>query len=322
MKRLFTALLLPAFSFFIYASEGFHLSVEPIAGIRTGHVGEYVYYKVSSGDYDKISYLQWNIKPEWYGGGSIELSYNRLHISTDITAGLPVKCGEMQDSDWQNLPSNDYTQTNYSVSDNYIKTDIKSGLTVSYDFKPDDVITLSPFAGFDFQYYKFEADNVTLWYGAQNKTTGRYDSYTSGQKIEYITDGSAVMTYKWYSYITWIGLNTDFHVAKRWNLGISGAVAPWVFLSVEDHHILRSIYTSTNASDFFCAFKADLSIRYRISDRLTAGLTGYITMSSEIKGDLEYKASESADYETVENQKYGSDFQFGGCTLYMKYQIF
>lgn len=202
MKRLFSALLLSAFSVFIYASEGFHLSIEPLAGIKTGRVGEYVYYEASSGDSDTLSYLQWDTKPEWYGGGTIELTYSRLHISADITAGLPVKCGEMQDSDWQNLPLNDYTQTNYSVSDNYIKTDIKSGLAISCSFKPNDVITLSPFAGFDFEYYKFEADNLTYWYGTKNPVTGLYSSYNSVPKVEYVTDGSAIMTYDWYSYIT------------------------------------------------------------------------------------------------------------------------
>ena len=73
MKRffLFAAFLFFSFAAFAVDLKDFSLYVEPLCGMKWGQINEYVFYNNSYFSRDKLSELNWEIKPEKYLGAKI-----------------------------------------------------------------------------------------------------------------------------------------------------------------------------------------------------------------------------------------------------------
>jgi hypothetical protein len=64
-----------------------HKAIEPVFSVA---YGELLFYK-SQGDYKKNSYLEWEAKPVWYGGGKLAATFKSLLLSK-VAFQLPGKC--------------------------------------------------------------------------------------------------------------------------------------------------------------------------------------------------------------------------------------
>ena len=188
----------------------FSLSVEPLIGIKNGQVNEYVFLKESNYDCDKLSELNWEIKNEFYSGLKLNGGYKNVFLEAGFTAGFPMECGTMKDSDWLNNNSASVTKTSghdykthYSESDNYIDYDISASLKTGYSFKLPELkkisTKISPFFEFEYQLFKFTAKNGTAWYG--NETDGYYAAWNDeeNRSIKYFSGD--VISYKRQNFI-------------------------------------------------------------------------------------------------------------------------
>ena len=148
MKKIFLLLAFAWFSFstFAVSLKDFSLSIEPLFGIRYGELGEYYYENQTNYDTNKVSELEWEYKPVFYIGAQISGGWKGISASTYIKVGIPKKSGLMTDSDWlnnspfyvsaENAKKTQNYKTNYTESDNYLKTNINWGIKAGYTFSP------------------------------------------------------------------------------------------------------------------------------------------------------------------------------------------
>ena len=112
-----------AFSFPDPDAIDWNLSVEPLFGCKIGELGEYVYQQNCRYSDNKLSELNWDIKPAVYLGAKIAGGWKGIGLSTYVTGAIPKRSGIVMDSDWLNKQyanaENYLYKTNYSESDNY-----------------------------------------------------------------------------------------------------------------------------------------------------------------------------------------------------------
>ena len=194
MKKLLLSLALAFFSFPIFSVslKDFSLSVEPLFGMKWGQIDEYVLAKESNFSDDKLSELNWEIKPELYVGLKIMGGWKGFFQESYFSAGIPMKSGQMFDSDWLNAmpyslsPSDGVTYANavshdyktcYSEHDNYLEYDFSFGFKGGYEFKIFDIFKIKPSIAFEYQNIRFSGKDGEGWYGyGSRKKSGDYYS--------------------------------------------------------------------------------------------------------------------------------------------------
>ena len=249
----------------------FSLSVEPLIGIKNGQVNEYVFLKEPIYDCDKLSELNWEIKNEFYSGLKLNGSYKNVFLEAGFTAGFPLKCGTMKDSDWLNNDPTQVTETsghdyktNYSESHNYIDYDISASLKTGYSFKLPELkkisTKISPFFEFEYQLFKFTAKNGTGWYG--NKTDGYYAAWNDeeNRSIKYFSGD--VISYKRQNFIFWLGGSIAFNLPKDFSVGAGFKFSPFVYSESIDCHHLRGLYFLDIVSDFCSLFNYNFNSEF------------------------------------------------------------
>lgn len=337
MKKVLPLVLaIPFFSIFasVYATAeikktDFSLSVEPLVGIKNGQVNEYVFLKEPIYDCDKLSELNWEIKNEFYSGLKLNGSYKNIFLEAGFTAGFPMKCGTMKDSDWLNndptlvteTSGHDY-KTHYSESDNYIDYDISASLKAGYSFKLPELkkisTKISPFFEFEYQLFKFTAKNGTAWYGSE--TDGYYAAWNDEENRTITGD---VISYKRQNFIFWLGGSIAFNLPKDFSVGAGFKFSPFVYSeSIDCHHLTGSYYLDI-VSDFYSLFNYNFNTEYKIDSQKSICLNAdylymktlrgksYSSDSQKWSKDNELKASEG-----------GADQHCFNISLSFKYNFF
>lgn len=131
-KFLLSAILLFSLSA-LFAWENFTFSITPKAGVMYGQIDEYVFSKISKASQDKMSELNWDIKPAVTIGAEIDATAGKwFYFGGNLRTAFQGKTGSMIDRDWRNI---DYDKnniallnsgtsqtalTNYSSHDNYL----------------------------------------------------------------------------------------------------------------------------------------------------------------------------------------------------------
>lgn len=340
MKKVLPLVLaIPFFSIFasVYAAAeikktDFSLSVEPLIGIKNGQVNEYVFLKESNYGCDKLSELNWEIKNEFYSGLKLNGSYKSVFLEAGFTAGFPLGCGTMKDSDWLNndptlvtkTSGHDY-KTHYSESHNYIDYDISASLKTGYSFKLPELkkisAKISPFFEFEYQLFKFTAKNGTAWYGSE--TDGYYAAWNDEGNRKILYFSGDVISYKRQNFIFWLGGSIAFNLPKDFSVGAGFKFSPFVYSESIDCHHLTGSYFLDIVSDFCSLFNYNFNTEYKIDSKKSICLNAdylymktlrgksYSSDSQKWSKDNELKASEG-----------GADQHCLNISLSFKYNFF
>lgn len=347
MKKVLPLVLaIPFFSIFasVYATAeikktDFSLSVEPLIGVKNGQVNEYVFLKESNYDCDKLSELNWEIKNEFYSGLKLNGGYKNIFLEAGFTAGFPLECGTMKDSDWYNndptlvteTSGHDYKtnyhdyKTNYSESDNYIDYDISASLKTGYSFKLPELkkisTKISPFFEFEYQLFKFTAKNGTAWYGSE--TDGYYAAWNDeeNRSIKYFSGD--VISYKRQNFIFWLGGSIAFNLPKDFSVGAGFKFSPFVYSEAIDCHHLRGLYFLDIVSDFCSLFNYNFHTEYKIDSKKSICLNADYLYMKTLRGKSYSSDSQkwSKDNELKDSEG-GADQHCFNISLSFKYNFF
>lgn len=337
MKKLILSLAIAFLSFSAFAVnlEDFSLSVEPLFGMKWGQMNEYVFSKKSKFSYDKLSELNWEIKPEWYYGLNIQGGWKRFFVETGVKFGVPKHTGLMIDSDWQNIfyssaNGGNTVKTNYSESDNYLDYDVSFEIKGGYEFKIFEIFTLKPAIAFEYQNIKFTGKNGTGWYGY---TVGANDVYNYGpwyncedtnhQKILDFS-GEEVIVYNRVADYLWLGSDFSF-LAPYSNTLIFNTgffFAPYVYAVSFDYHLIREFDYADLTTGFFGAFKWNLGAEYKINDRHSIILNANYFFMRVLRGDDYEKKSSESNYKKSNAADGGAGARYFDLCFSYRFKLF
>jgi hypothetical protein len=296
-------------------------SAEPLFGVQYGTVNEYVYQKNSSGDYQKLSELNWEMKPVLYYGGKLTLEWKNLQLSGYGKGFIPMKCGNMYDSDWQNITINDDadTKTNYSISENTVTSSYKLGADVSYTFYLDKYVSVQAIAAVDYMYTKMEARNGYGWYADKwSLGTSIGYSYDSNNAI-YIPSGKLLgIDYTREDMLTWIGITNIITPFRQLSTTLSFFVSPYAYIQSIDHHYGKGYYIDI-MSGFCSSYKFETTGMYNFTKHFSLRLAVSWIFSGIISGVNYYSTSQSGPWAEVSDVRSGADFNYVEASLSMCY---
>lgn len=257
---------------------------------------------------EKLSELQWELKPLFYMGMGLSLEpvnsgshYRGFFAELGIKAGLPAVTGTMEDRDWQ-IPE---TLTNFSSHTNNLKAAILLTMDAGYSFSITDRFFFRFFGSLDYFFFRMEARNGFYCYADNNWEKKEI----SGTVIKY--------TQHWFLFSP--GLSAGFILDR---LTIKGAVkiTPFILCVDKDDHLL----TSTRYIDYMIgkyAIKPSLDLSYNVNPRLEAGFAYSYQYITGTRGDMvieKYRNSGSAY--TIPNAT-GAGLWFFESSIYLKFVL-
>ncbi|MBQ0051799.1 MAG: omptin family outer membrane protease [Treponema sp.] len=340
MKKIFSVLFVVfQFSFFAF-SHDFHLSVEPLVGLKNGQVDEYVFLKKCDYSDDKLSELNWDVKNEFYLGGKIETGYKKLFADFKFTAAIPKSSGQMDDSDWLNVEKSGTEayqyKTNYSISDNFLKYDFLFGVDLGYDFDifKNEIlkIRLRPLIAFNYEKFYFNARNGSAWYGSYSGN--HYLPYESATTPTYSFSGKSVIDYIRQSYTPWFGMNSYFTFKDKIDVGLGFRISPYTYVESIDIHYLNngedgSAYLDATPG-YFKTIKCSAEASYRINSRNSINFSANWVCMNILRGDdyeqtyKSYKKTKKFDPAKTKNSTVdgGAAEHYFDFSLSYKFKIF
>lgn len=299
----------------------FSFSIEPLFGVKIGQVDEYVF--LNNCDYadDKLSELNWEIKPEYYVGAKLSGEIYNIFVESSFFAGIPSKTGKMFDSDWFNVQYSgleDYQyKTTYSESDNYLKKDFSFEIKVGYDFNFPEIkkikINAKLFADFQYKNIKFDGKNGTQWYP---KFLGNYyPEWSDSENVSINYMYGIPISYERWTYITWLGFDANVDFGKHFSASAGFKVSPYLYSESLDNHYWSDSskstsynggqynYYSSSSKDyldktpgFFKAFNWNLGFALNINEHNSFLLNGEYFLMSLIRGDNYLKLSSAKTF--------------------------
>lgn len=335
-RRILTALIFAFASVFPALSVphgNFSLSVEPLFGMRCGQVDEYVFLKKSNFSDDKLSELNWEIKPELYYGLKVRGGWRGFFEESYLSAGIPVRTGRMMDSDWLNIeiPDSDggnTVRTNYSESDNHLDYDISFGFKGGYEFQIREIFRIKPAIAFEYNNIKFTAKGGTAWYGKPSSDTKKapyYPCVPHGDSDEQnIIDfhGADVISYNRVSDCFWIGSDFSFELPHSFTIDTGFFTALYAYAISYDSHLLTGNDYADLTTGFFAAFKWNLGMTYAFNERHSVSLGASYFYMRVLRGDDYDKKSSEKIYNKSTYADGGAGAKYFDITLSYRFKIF
>lgn len=311
MKKFLSALV-----FFLLSLSAFPFtfSIEPVGGIRSGQIDEYVFLKECAYDDDKLSELNWNFSSEYYAGGRIGAKWNYIFFNGEFIFGFPMKVGSMCDSDWLNADAKnagDYQyKTNWSHHDNYLEGDfsfsVKCGFEVNVFENRYFKLCWRRFIGFEYDKIKFRGENGYAWYG---NSSGDYRlPFSDEDRTEYTFDGK-VISYERRTFLSWLGVEGKIEFSKAIAFSAGFQLSPFVYAESIDTHWSKKTMYGDKTPGFFSAF------RWHASQSIFLGGRSYLNLSARwlcigvLRGDS-YSKSVSGSYYTKDETCDGGAGEF------------
>lgn len=319
MKR---TLFLCTFTTVILSCTALHaadwsFSAEPLFGVQYGTVNEYVYKKNSSGDYQKLSELNWEMKPVLYYGGKFALEWKNLQLSGYGKGFIPMRCGNMYDSDWfyENFPYPVDIKTDYSISENYLTGTYSAGCLLGYEFHINTYLSIKPFFAYDYQDYYFSAKNGEGWYG-----DSKHIPWDDENAVHIDFSGYTLITYQSWQYITWTGFTVFGYPSDRFSLDASFFVSPYMYIQALDYHCYRGNYYLDCMSGWFSACKIETSAAFNFTKNISLHLSASWTFSAIIFGpDYSSSSSASGSWAEAADAKGGTSLNYGEASLGVRF---
>ncbi len=290
----------------VSAADKVSLEFNPFGGISNGHVGEYLYY-----DNVKRSHLNWEINPQYILGADTHLTYKSFGINFKAAFALPLKCGNMQDSDWMDTSG---IKNDYSISENETKSTMDFTLQFDYTVKLSHLLKIKPLTQIEYARYGFKADNGYGWYGdSDHSATGTNVSYTSNNATFYDSGSLCGIDYERYCLYVFTGFQSEYIVSDKIFLSALFAISPYSYSESYDTHWsnmekTRGSYYLDIVSSHFKMYKGAVKIGYKLSERLNLNLNCESIIGPIVKGKTYEKLSDNS-YHQLNNY-------LGGTSLY------
>lgn len=310
MKKSFIVFSFLLFFANCFASENknFSIEIKPSFGMIFGRASEYVHVDYEKfldvGSYNaRLSQLDYDYKAPCVNLDIDSQIFKHFYIGCNLSFGIPIKAGNMQDYDWLNVyfPNHEWANalTNYSIHDNYLNSYIDLNLKCGYSFYLPFNISLTPFVGLSYDCISFSAKDGYGKYGKYNGDV--YEPNTeSFDKIDFSGD---VIQYKQYSsgkmggYAPSVnlGLKYLFNVIPRINISGSFLFFPFYSVSSLDYHVLRNQDFLSVVNRSF-KFSTDLTVCVKINKLLCLGVKGDFTFIPELCGSTYSKSHQAQNY--------------------------
>lgn len=328
---LFTSFFTPAYTQET-SSKNLSFSISPYTTVLYGHQGEYVFAENSANKKAILSYLEWDMKAAVMLGYELNISSNNNHfLKYNAEYGLPLVSGKMQDSDWLNnnkygsvlkgdcpvtiiLTDDQYNiKTNYSVSDESIKLNLRKEITIGHNFYVSDYMTITPIFSLEYSYIYFEAINGYKQYTNSYRNGYFNESYETAPKEN--MQGKAISLKK-HSFLSWAGFSTTINPINKFSYTIDFSICPYAYIFSLDYHWARNdlfidIMHGTN-----CAIKSGIELTYDINSKNKIFLKSNIMISDVIEGITNSsQITKRYSMSTSQNSTSGCDFEYATFTL-------
>lgn len=310
-------------------ADDFSLSIEPVFGIRSGQLDEYVFVNECAYDDDKLSELNWHFDREFYIGAKVEGAWKFIFASTELNFAIPMRTGLMMDSDWLNVQSKnaeDYQyKTNYSISDNYLDSDFNFSIKTGFNFPLLDFpilsLSLKPFVGFDYNSIKFNAKYGNAWYGKSN-SKGFSSPYDDEENQIVYTFDDKVISYERQTYIFWLGFDGEVDFSKAFSISTGFQFSPYIYAESIDTHWLTKYMFGDKTPGFFSAFRWRVSGTTRLTSRLSAVVNASWLYVRVLRGDDYCKRLSDASYTKATDADGGAGEHYFDLSIGLKVRIF
>lgn len=261
----------------------FSLSVEPLFGFKNGSLGEYVFLYEPAFESPLLSYLDWQIKKEFFAGANLSFGIKDFFLTGDFKAAVPLNCGIMTDSDWRNNEklsldtSYDY-KTHYSEHTSVLKYDFEFRAKAGWDFKFAKKFKIMPTLGISYSKIKLAGKDGWVNYGYSISNPG-YDyppfypfddeeeshvkkDSLSGDVIYYTRENTSFF----------VGLNFAFLPVENLLLAVGFEAMPFTYTFNLDNHLLTSTDFVDICQGSFKEFKITARAEYCFTKNLSAAL--------------------------------------------------
>ncbi len=264
MKKTLSIIII-SFTLIFCCYSNIRISIEPILSTTFGKYGEYVF---SSSDKYLLSYLEWQQLPLIKMGINSSISINNLSFSTRFSYGLPLKCGKMYDSDW----NENGIKTTYSISNNYAiyNYDFSIGLSYKFNFK---YISLIPEINYKYYNDYFQSNDGEGWYGRDiYSKTGKTVSWDSPDARHY-RKLSRIELKRESNYL-FLGLSLTGTIFSKIDFAIATFIAPFAYvynsdLHLDDNGTGKDFYLNSTQNAYFSRFMEKVSFTYKINKRIS-----------------------------------------------------
>lgn len=319
-----------SFQAFSASLKDFSLAVEPLFGLRYGQLDEYVFLKESNYSDDKLSELNWELKPELYYGLKVHGGWKDFFAETTLSFGIPMKTGLMKDSDWfnsqtyavttANAAGHDY-KTCYSEHDNHLDYDINFNFKGGYQFLIRDFVNIKPAFAFDYENIKFTGIAGQGLYG--NSISNNYwAAYNDKSNNGLMKFSGRVITYRRELYLLWLGSDFSVKLPRNFTVTTGFFFAPYVHALSFDSHLTKDVDYADKTTGFFGAFKWNLGAEYQIDKRQSVLLNASYFYMRVIRGDNYSKVSTKSSYDKSTLVDGGAGAKYLDVNLSYRFKIF
>lgn len=255
--------------------------IAPYTGVMFGKLGEYLY---DSSDSYICSYLEWEEKPLCFIGLDAGLEHNNFQFDVAFDYTLPLACGRMYDSDW----NEDGLKHTYSIFESNKNTlGLNTIINTQYSFPVTENFNITPALQLQYNYYSFEARNGIGYYGSE-AYTGQPDVWWNDESAKkYRVSG---IDYLRHTFFTWIGSNFDYNFGKH-SIGLGLFVAPFTYTSAIDYHtdeknLGRDYSLQEIQYCYFDRFKINYNYKYNFNQKITLFINSDFLYGFKSKGHI------------------------------------
>ena len=255
--------------------------IAPYTGVMFGKLGEYLY---DSSDSYICSYLEWEEKPLCFIGLDAGLEHNNFQFDVAFDYTLPLACGKMYDSDW----NEDGIKHTYSIFESNKNTlGLNTIINTQYSFPVTENFNITPALQLQYNYYSFEARNGIGYYGSE-AYTGQPDVWWNDERAKkYRVSG---IDYLRHTFFTWIGSNFDYNFGKH-SIGLGLFVAPFTYTSAIDYHtdeknLGRDYSLQEIQYSYFDRFKIIFNYEYNFNQKITLFINSDFLYGFKSKGHI------------------------------------
>ena len=278
---IFFCISAPAFGEINVFGQSYCFTLSGGPGFLYGTSYEIVYRNSGSKEY--LSELQWNFKPLFFLGLNLDFAQKNpkaawgFFTGIGLKAGLTMETGFIEDRDWISPSTVPSYLTHFSSHENHTKAAFLINLNSGFSFSIRNFI-IKLLINFDYMYFKWEAWNGYLKYGAiipggytpWNDPSGRSEP-TYGLGISYVQHWILVSA----------GIGADF-ILNRFTLSANFLIGPSYCLAIDEHHKRNLQYTDYLNNGV--SIKPKLGAFFSFSDRFDFGITAAYHYIWETRG--------------------------------------
>jgi outer membrane protease len=225
-----------------------------------------------------VSELDWDLKPAYYLGLSVEALFpNGLHLEAEYKAAVPARLGSVSDYDWDEAGN----WTNYSNHEAWLEDSVLLDLHLGREYRlggeRSTAAVLEAFIGMGAMHFSWTGRNGYLQYPVFG---GAITDLSSVPRTPVF--GTVFLYSQTYIYPLF-GLSLS-SPPGRLGLKASLAASPLVYCSDSDSHIIRLIEFSETMLGFFY-IEPELSAWYSLSEGATLRLDLGGRYTGRLQGD-------------------------------------